>query len=97
MATNSLEPELNPKPRPPRYDDKPLNEILMDIVSGDKSGFALAVVRNAKEGDASSLKMVQAAFEEALFRQDDKLQISDKQYEEIIRLSYERTRPSTNT
>jgi len=79
------------------YDQKPLNEILIDIVSADKTGFALSLVQNAKDGDASSLKMVQQAFEEALFRQDDKLKITNEQFENIIRLAAERIKPPSNT
>lgn len=92
MATIKTPP---PRIHSTEYEKKPLGDIMIDIIALDKTGFAQKIVNNAKEGDASALKMVQSAFEESLFRQDDKLSISDRQYEEIIRLSYERTFPTT--
>jgi len=55
------------------------------------------IIENAKAGDASSLKLLEKALHESRFAKEEKLKITDEQYQRIILLAAERIRGSKVT
>lgn len=71
--------------------DISFNELLVYMATrtGEKERLVYSIIQNAKEGDASALKMLAQVMESAAF-QDDKIKISDVQFKNIIKLAAQR-------
>lgn len=64
--------------------EKTFEEILLAGVEQSKGDLAIAIIGKAKEGDASAMKMVQAAMDIAKYKEDEQFIISDERFIEII-------------
>lgn len=63
--------------------------------SGDS--LILKIIENAKDGDTSSLKLVEKAMNESRFAKDTKLKLTDEQYQRIILLAAKRIEAARST
>ena len=69
---------------------KSFDQVLLEKADDNKFELAFSIIKNAKEGDASALKIVQSAMETSKFQQEDKLKISKEKFREIIKLAADR-------
>lgn len=70
--------------------EQTFNELLVETAATQKGSLVTAIIQNAKEGDASALKILQNAFQEMKFTQEDSVKITPAQYKQVIKLAAER-------
>ena len=68
------------------------NELLAVTAESDKQSLILSIIRQAKEGEASAIKLISQAILENQYNEDERFPISDDRFKEIILLAADRAR-----
>lgn len=72
--------------------DMSFNELLAVTAEGDKESLILSIIRQAKDGEASAIKLISQVMLENQYNEDERFPISDDRFKEIITLAADRIR-----